>query len=212
MSSEHFDVVIVGAGLSGIGAAWHLQDKCPGKSYVILEGRDSIGGTWDLFRYPGIRSDSDMHTLGYNFKPWRAAKAIADGPSILAYVKETAAENGIEPHIRYQHLVTSKTNPNSAFLAMPPHRFPPNMPANSSNCHKAIRITGDRNALNILLRGSTSPTTRKLHTSNARTTHLNEATRLPPCCPRRNARMNNGNMYNPTRDSISDQYPGENVY
>ena len=107
MSSEHFDVVIVGAGLSGIGAAWHLQDKCPGKSYVILEGRDSIGGTWDLFRYPGIRSDSDMHTLGYNFKPWRAAKAIADGPSILAYVKETAAENGIEPHIRYQHLVTS---------------------------------------------------------------------------------------------------------
>jgi cation diffusion facilitator CzcD-associated flavoprotein CzcO len=107
MSSEHFDVVIVGAGLSGIGAAWHLQDKCPGKSYVILEGRDSIGGTWDLFRYPGIRSDSDMHTLGYNFKPWRAAKAIADGPSILKYVKDTAAENGIDPHIRYQHLATS---------------------------------------------------------------------------------------------------------
>ncbi|MCZ6828352.1 MAG: NAD(P)/FAD-dependent oxidoreductase [Gammaproteobacteria bacterium] len=107
MGTERFDVVIVGAGLSGIGAAWHLQDKCPGKSYVILEGRDSIGGTWDLFRYPGLRSDSDMHTLGYNFKPWREAKAIADGSSILKYVKDTAAENGIERHIRYRYQVTS---------------------------------------------------------------------------------------------------------
>jgi monooxygenase len=105
VASEHFDVVIVGAGLSGVGAAYHLQDKCPGKGYVILEGRDSIGGTWDLFRYPGIRSDSDMHTLGYNFKPWRAAKSIADGPSILKYVKEAAAENGIDKHIRYRHRV-----------------------------------------------------------------------------------------------------------
>jgi cation diffusion facilitator CzcD-associated flavoprotein CzcO len=105
VAEEYFDVVIVGAGLSGIGAAYHLQDKCPGKSYVILEGRDSLGGTWDLFRYPGIRSDSDMHTLGYNFKPWREAKAIADGPSILKYVRETAAENGIERHIRFRHLV-----------------------------------------------------------------------------------------------------------
>src|ERR1700731_13114 len=78
--SEHFDVLIVGAGLSGIGAGFHLQQKCPGKSYVILEGRDCIGGTWDLFRYPGIRSDSDMFTLGYSFKPWTEAKAIADGP------------------------------------------------------------------------------------------------------------------------------------
>jgi monooxygenase len=107
MTEENFDVVIVGAGLSGIGAAWHLQDQCPGKSYVILEGRDSIGGTWDLFRYPGIRSDSDMHTLGYSFKPWNEAKAIADGPSILQYVKETAAENGIDNHIRFQHQVTT---------------------------------------------------------------------------------------------------------
>ncbi len=81
---EHFDVLIVGAGLSGIGAGAHLGAKCPSKSYVILEGRSAMGGTWDLFRYPGIRSDSDMHTLGYNFKPWRAAKAIADGPSILS--------------------------------------------------------------------------------------------------------------------------------
>jgi monooxygenase len=105
VTTEYFDVVIVGAGLSGIGAAYHLRDKCPGKRYVILEGRDTMGGTWDLFRYPGVRSDSDMHTLGYNFKPWRAAKAIADGTSILNYVKETAAENDIEKHIRYRHLV-----------------------------------------------------------------------------------------------------------
>jgi len=105
MTSEYVDVVIVGAGLSGIGAAWHLQEKCPGKSYLILEGRESIGGTWDLFRYPGIRSDSDMFTLGYNFKPWRDGKAIADGPSILDYVKETSAENGIDEHIRFQHMV-----------------------------------------------------------------------------------------------------------
>ena len=105
MTAEYFDVAIVGAGLSGIGAARHLQDICPGKSYVILEGRDSMGGTWDLFRYPGIRSDSDMFTLGYNFKPWREAKAIADGPSILNYVKETAAEGDVDSHIRYGHLV-----------------------------------------------------------------------------------------------------------
>ncbi|HBH89988.1 MAG TPA: FAD-containing monooxygenase EthA, partial [Hyphomonadaceae bacterium] len=100
-STDHFDVLIVGAGLSGIGAAYHLQQKCPGKTYAILEGRDAIGGTWDLFRYPGIRSDSDMHTLGYSFKPWRQAKAIADGPSIRSYVRETADENGISEHIRF---------------------------------------------------------------------------------------------------------------
>ena len=79
---DHFDVIIVGAGLSGIGAAWHLQKRCPGKSYAILEGREAMGGTWDLFRYPGIRSDSDMFTLGYNFKPWLGEKSIADGASI----------------------------------------------------------------------------------------------------------------------------------
>ena len=100
-SPLHFDVLIVGAGLSGIGAAYHLQTKCPSKSYVILEGRERLGGTWDLFKYPGIRSDSDMYTLGYSFKPWTNAKAIADGPSILAYVKETAEENGIDRKIRY---------------------------------------------------------------------------------------------------------------
>src|ERR1700743_2423358 len=102
---EHYDVIVVGAGLSGIGAAYHLQPHCPNKRYVILEGRDAIGGTWDLFRYPGIRSDSDMYTLGYSFKPGGEAKAIADGPSIRKYVRETASENGIDSKIRYRHMV-----------------------------------------------------------------------------------------------------------
>ena len=106
MATEHFDVLIVGAGLSGVGAAVHVRRRCPGKSFVVLEGRPSMGGTWDLFRYPGIRSDSDMHTLGYSFKPWSDAKAIADGPAILRYVKETAAEHGVERHIRYCHRAT----------------------------------------------------------------------------------------------------------
>src|SRR5918992_2950387 len=105
MALEHVDVLIVGAGLSGVGAGCHLETECPGKSYAILEARDSIGGTWDLFRYPGIRSDSDMYTLGYAFKPWREAKAIADGPSILKYVRDTAAEHGVDRHIRFRHMV-----------------------------------------------------------------------------------------------------------
>jgi monooxygenase len=100
---EHVDVLIVGAGLSGIGAACHLQKRCPGKSYAILEARESIGGTWDLFRYPGIRSDSDMYTLGYVFKPWQEAKSIADGDSILQYIRETASEHGVEGKIRFDH-------------------------------------------------------------------------------------------------------------
>ena len=102
---EHFDVLIVGAGLSGIGAAWHLQDRCPSKSYAILEGREASGGTWDLFRYPGVRSDSDMYTLGYRFRPWKDAKAIADGPAILDYIREVASDHGIDRKIRYQHQV-----------------------------------------------------------------------------------------------------------
>lgn len=106
---EHVDVLIVGAGLSGIGAAYHLQTMCPQHSYAIVEGRDVIGGTWDLFRYPGIRSDSDMFTLGYRFKPWKHAKAIADGPSILQYVRETARENGIDGKIRFRHRVAAAT-------------------------------------------------------------------------------------------------------
>jgi monooxygenase len=102
---EHLDVVIVGAGLSGIGAACHLQMECPGKTYAILEARDAIGGTWDLFRYPGVRSDSDMFTLGYSFRPWREAKAIADGESIRRYIQETAQEHDVERHIRFQKRV-----------------------------------------------------------------------------------------------------------
>ena len=105
MAFEHFDVLIVGAGLSGIGAGFHLQQKCPGKIFTILEGRETIGGTWDLFRYPGIRSDSDMFTLGYSFKPWTEAKAIADGPRILNYVRETAVDSGIDRKIRFHHRV-----------------------------------------------------------------------------------------------------------
>jgi cation diffusion facilitator CzcD-associated flavoprotein CzcO len=104
-SLEHFDVLIVGAGVSGIGCAYHLQAEQPHKSYVILEGREATGGTWDLFRYPGIRSDSDLHTFGYEFKPWRDEKAIADGDSILRYIRETADENGIADHIRLGHRV-----------------------------------------------------------------------------------------------------------
>jgi monooxygenase len=100
---EHLDVVIVGAGLSGVGTACHLEQERAGTSYAILEAREDLGGTWSLFRYPGIRSDSDMHTLGYRFKPWTASQAIADGPAILDYVRETAAEFGVEEHIRYGH-------------------------------------------------------------------------------------------------------------
>ncbi|MEU2034057.1 flavin-containing monooxygenase [Nocardia amamiensis] len=99
---EYLDVVIVGAGLSGIGAAYRLQTECHAKTYAILEARDTLGGTWDLFRYPGVRSDSDMFTLGYPFKPWLESKSLADGPSILRYITETATEYGIDRHIRYR--------------------------------------------------------------------------------------------------------------
>jgi monooxygenase len=102
---ERVDVLVVGAGLSGVGAACHLRQKCPEKSFVIFEGRDALGGTWDLFRYPGVRSDSDMYTLGYSFRPWREAKAIAEGPAILEYIRETADEFGIDQKIRYGHRV-----------------------------------------------------------------------------------------------------------
>src|SRR4029079_7116720 len=96
MAHEHVDVLIVGAGLSGVGAACHLRRNCPRKTFAILEARDAIGGTWDLFRYPGIRSDSDMFTLGYSFRPWNEGKAIADGPAIRNYVRSAAREHGVE--------------------------------------------------------------------------------------------------------------------
>src|ERR1700760_1695414 len=99
--TEHVDVLIVGAGLSGIGAAHQLQRAFPRRPYAIIEARDAIGGTWDLFRYPGVRSDSDMQTLGYRWRPWTGAKAIADGPAILQYVRETAGAAAIDRHIRF---------------------------------------------------------------------------------------------------------------
>ena len=105
--TEHFDLLIIGAGLSGIGAAVHLKRGRPKATFAILEARETIGGTWDLFRYPGIRSDSDMYTLGYSFKPWKEEKAIADGPAILHYIEETARENGVDRLIRYGHRVVS---------------------------------------------------------------------------------------------------------
>jgi len=105
METEYQDVVIIGAGLSGIGAACHLLKKCRNKTYAILEGREAMGGTWDLFKYPGLRSDSDMYTLGYNFKPWTDPQAIADGPAILKYINDTAKQFKVDQHIRYSHKV-----------------------------------------------------------------------------------------------------------
>lgn len=102
---EHLDVLVVGAGLSGIGAGHYIQSECPWASYAIFEARDAIGGTWDLFRYPGVRSDSDMFTLGYSFAPWSGDKSIADGPSILEYIKDTAARSGVDEHIRFNHRI-----------------------------------------------------------------------------------------------------------
>ena len=107
MNTTHFDTLIIGAGISGISAAHYMQADCPNKTYAILEGRKNIGGTWDLFRYPGIRSDSDMHTFGFSFKPWTNAKSISDGESIRDYLKEAVAEYGVKDKIRFGHKVVS---------------------------------------------------------------------------------------------------------
>ncbi len=119
MTTEHIDVLVVGAGLSGINAAYYLQTRCPAKQYAILEGRSAIGGTWDLFRYPGVRSDSDMFTLGYGFRPWREVKAIADGPSILHYIRETAREHGIDRQIRFGHRVRRASTAGKSWTSGP---------------------------------------------------------------------------------------------
>ena len=112
---EHIDVLIIGAGISGISAAYHVQTNCPGKDYAILESRAALGGTWDLFKYPGVRSDSDMHTLGFRFKPWTAANAIADAPSILDYLNETADQYGLNKHIRLgQRLISAAWDSSTA--------------------------------------------------------------------------------------------------
>ncbi|WP_373876026.1 flavin-containing monooxygenase, partial [Methylobacterium soli] len=103
---RHFDVLVVGAGISGISAGYYLQARCPGRSFAILDSRDAIGGTWDLFRYPGVRSDSDLYTFGYSFRPWRGDKSIADGPSILSYIRDTAEAYGIDRRIKFGHCVT----------------------------------------------------------------------------------------------------------
>ena len=105
MNQNHFNVIVVGAGISGISAGYHLQKRCPDQSFAILESRDTIGGTWDLFRYPGIRSDSDMQTMGFRFKPWKGVKNIADGPSILSYLDETVKENGLDKKIHFNQRV-----------------------------------------------------------------------------------------------------------
>ncbi|WP_299071848.1 NAD(P)/FAD-dependent oxidoreductase, partial [uncultured Paraglaciecola sp.] len=107
LKTNEVDVLIIGAGISGIGAAFHLQKNCPNQSYAIVEARSAVGGTWDLFRYPGIRSDSDMYTFGFNFKPWRSAKAISPGEDIRAYITEAASENGIDKHILFEHKVVA---------------------------------------------------------------------------------------------------------
>jgi cation diffusion facilitator CzcD-associated flavoprotein CzcO len=137
-----YDVIVVGAGLSGIGAAYHLMHDCPNKTFTVLEGRDTLGGTWDLFRYPGIRSDSDMFTLGFPFNPWENPKAIADGPSILQYIKDTAAKFGIDKKIQYHHKVTDANWSDEEkmwTISILPH---PNISATTLKCKFLMMCSG----------------------------------------------------------------------
>lgn len=137
-----YDVIVVGAGLSGIGAAYHLQHECPGKTFTVLEGRDNMGGTWDLFKYPGIRSDSDMFTLGFPFSPWENPKAIADGSAILQYIKDTAAKFGIDKKIQYNHKVADASWSDAEkmwTLTITPH---PNVSATTLKCKFLMLCSG----------------------------------------------------------------------
>jgi cation diffusion facilitator CzcD-associated flavoprotein CzcO len=142
MADEHFDVIIIGGGLSGIDAAYHVRTHCRGKSYVILEGRDAIGGTWDLFRYPGVRSDSDMYTFGYSFRPWLSNAAIADGESIRTYIRETAQAYGIDRKIRFRHRVKSASwSSADAVWTVEAERRPENEPVRFT-CNFLFTCTG----------------------------------------------------------------------
>ena len=161
--AEHVDVLIIGAGLSGVGAAAQLTREHPGRSYLVLERREASGGTWDLFRYPGIRSDSDMYTLGYRFKPWRADTALADGPAILDYVRETAREYDVESHIRYSHRVTradwdSATAPWSVEVETPRARAasPPRSCGRAAATTTTTRATRPSCPASTATRGSSS--------------------------------------------------------
>ena len=146
---EHVDVIVVGAGISGIGAGHHLQKDCPDRSYVILEGREHLGGTWDLFRYPGVRSDSDMHTLGYSFKPWTAEKSIADGRSILLGATAQAVDPAIERARLTEELTTATREAERARRKLEDARFVERAPAQlvEAGREKALRCEPEREAL-----------------------------------------------------------------
>lgn len=141
-SPDDLDVVIIGAGLSGIGAAYHLQHTCPQLAFTILEGRSNMGGTWDLFKYPGIRSDSDMYTLGFSFNPWKDPQAIADGPSILRYIKDTARKFGIDKKIRYDHKVVDADWSDTEQLWTLRIETHPNVPTERIRCRFLITCCG----------------------------------------------------------------------
>ncbi len=142
MTMEHLDVLIIGAGISGIGAAVHLKQNCPGKSFAVLENRPNIGGTWDLFRYPGIRSDSDMYTLGFRFKPWTSRKAIADGPAIMSYLRETVAEFDLKSKIRHEHRVTRASWDSATALWTVEGTQGPNKTPLKMTCNMLFSCTG----------------------------------------------------------------------
>ena len=139
--AEHLDILIVGAGISGIDAAYQVQTELPGKSYAVLEARAAIGGTWDLFRYPGIRSDSDMYTLGFPFRPWRGDKAIADGADIRTYVEETAREFGIHRRIRFGHRAVRADWSSARRRRSRRRRTPTGIEVRRGVCHLSVLLT-----------------------------------------------------------------------